>query len=432
MATPQQHLQPARPLLLADSTALTRSSDGDEATSSARREGSSESLSPRPSFLSLPNEIIAQVYWHVTDEARAHDAAVNKRIFEIAYPFVVRTIYIYLPNCSRKLAWLAAHHKESTYVRSIGARFLTVLPDLQCAVLSKISNLTFLSIEFGDTNGVSPLPNCFFDALRALRNLVSLYIKHDERNAPLEGFSFERDVPSLRELDICAKGTLSACAPGLANIKQLSIWSPTRVESAIPWQTLSDLRAFMGAPDFPQLMASLAASAQASVIPLQSFALSAHLLQSPDQRGTTLLTESLIALRAIHLTDLCIYDLTELTRLRDSNVTLSRDQQSLRAIVEVFPALQALHLEDIRLYRTSDWHGRRKPFDLTDKPKDAILQSAEQATLASSFPAVATLLSFLQQTLVLDFHLHVSIHKGIRWRRFSRHDDFEAEGWTVI
>lgn len=41
MTTPQQDLQPARDVVDPDSTALTRSSDEDEATSSARRDGSS-------------------------------------------------------------------------------------------------------------------------------------------------------------------------------------------------------------------------------------------------------------------------------------------------------------------------------------------------------------------------------------------------------
>ncbi|PRQ76574.1 Proteophosphoglycan ppg4 [Rhodotorula toruloides] len=352
---------------------------------------------------------------------------------------------------SKRLAGLAAHDEAAANVKEFYGELWAFLPDLQCFVLSKLKNLTHLSISFGDADGMSPLPDCFFDALRSLRHLSSLDIQHDERDVPKDGFSFERDVPSLRRLSIVAKGPLSAYAPGLANITHLSIGGPTYVEHAIPWQTLLSL-SISGPPDCRLLLASLAANAQSSEIPLRSLVFFKSCLRSPEGSNSLSLVEVTEALRATRLADFTIVNLqaSDIWNLYAQGATLPSVErltlygtgrcecvlqghlESLRALVTLFPALQKLRLERIQLYRDSDLFEHTATWTSSEQTKAAILRSAEQGDLASSFPAVDTLLGFLRLTTVLDFSFDVTNGAGIRWRRFSRDEDFIAEGWSEI
>ncbi|BGP32958.1 hypothetical protein JCM10296v2_004744 [Rhodotorula toruloides] len=87
MATQLNYSHSDRSAVDGDSAALVRSSNEEQATSSARREGSQEPTPPRLSLTSLPTEILSNIVSQVPYawyRKKVEQVLVNKRFFEIA------------------------------------------------------------------------------------------------------------------------------------------------------------------------------------------------------------------------------------------------------------------------------------------------------------------------------------------------------------
>uniref|UniRef100_A0A0K3CBT4 FGENESH: predicted gene_3.317 protein n=1 Tax=Rhodotorula toruloides TaxID=5286 RepID=A0A0K3CBT4_RHOTO len=230
-------------------------------------------------------------------------------------------------------------------------------------------------------------------------------IRHDARGEPVDDFSFERDVPSLRKLDITAYGSLAACAPGLSKLTHLTISSTEFAAAAIPWETLHYLDIGLldlGEPDF---IDSLQDVCKDSIHGIDSFA---------DSKSWTF-SARLPSVLHLKLGGCSNYDTTDALR-------------GLRAFLDLCPAAQSLRLIGFQYYPDNPTNPRPVP----SAAKEAILGSIRDKNLPFAFPAISALLFLLLQTSILDVYLELSTNGGIRWRRASCSEVFEGERWTVI
>ncbi|BGP08964.1 hypothetical protein JCM10049v2_004816 [Rhodotorula toruloides] len=408
---------------------LVHSSDEEQATSSARRDGSQEPIAPpRLSLTSLPTEILDKVFScidydiYFNPSRRVDQVLVNKRIFSVAYP-------------------------SSAFIKVLAVGFQLVLPHLECAILHHTPNLTHLTVDFANPADAMPLPQCFFDAFRTLRHLVSLRICYVERDAAVDGFSYERDVPSLRELEISAYGRLADCAPGLSKLERLELHCFAFGGSAIPWTTLHHLdvrnstlnksRDYTPTAVFSEIISSIEAAHKLSPIVLRKLGLSFASQDPHHLRGYARLLEALVV---SEMTDLAILHLDSLAAFQfwTCSARLPTEELcGLRVILALCPALEVLHLDCIDFYHKDtvcdgddDWDDASLTAFRAKDVKDDILTAIQQDNLPLTFPAVFKLLIAMESTTVLDLRLQIPFGQGIRCRRTARNEVFEAEGWT--
>ncbi|BGP08979.1 hypothetical protein JCM10049v2_004832 [Rhodotorula toruloides] len=327
-----------RAAAFAASTASTARSDEDRSTSSARREGSQEpSPPPRLCLTSLPTEILSNIFSHVPyDDSRRsiEQITLSKRYLAVAYPHWIRKLTLDENDADIVYAEIGTH-AASVLVKEIDAFFV---PLLLLEVLD-IDNKT--------------LPICFFAALRTLRHLVHLEIRYDDRDEPVEGFSFERDVPSLRILKINAAGSLAAYGPGLSKLTHLTIPSSDFAAAAVPWETLHHLDIGLLDVGETEFLSSLQDTCKISAIPLRGLALHLSTGTVDDLRC---ISEILQTIRAPSLTDLIVRGIksfadckswsfsarlpgvSHLTLGGSSNCASTDALRGLRAFLEVCPA----------------------------------------------------------------------------------------------
>ncbi|BGO92283.1 hypothetical protein NBRC10512v2_004552 [Rhodotorula toruloides] len=436
---------------------LVHSSDEEQATSSARRDGSQEPIAPpRLSLTSLPTEILDKVFScidydiYFNPSRRVDQVLVNKRIFSVAYPVWMRRItvssFIQHDGRDAALAGLLIH-KSSAFIKVLAVGFQLVLPHLECAILHHTPNLTHLTVDFANPADAMPLPQCFFDAFRTLRHLVSLRICYVERDAAVDGFSYERDVPSLRELEISAYGRLADCAPGLSKLERLELHCFAFGGSAIPWTTLHHLdvrnstlnksRDYTPTAVFSEIISSIEAAHKLSPIVLRKLGLSFASQDPHHLRGYARLLGALVV---SEMTDLAILHLDSLAAFQfwTCSARLPTEELcGLRVILALCPALEVLHLDCIDFYHKDtvcdgddDWDDASLTAFRAKDVKDDILTAIQQDNLPLTFPAVFKLLIAMESTTVLDLRLQIPFGQGIRCRRTARNEVFEAEGWT--
>ncbi|BGP32957.1 hypothetical protein JCM10296v2_004743 [Rhodotorula toruloides] len=436
----------------ADSTVLTVSSD-EEPTSSARREGSQEPSSPpRVSLTSLPTELLDKIFsYHdeITWEG-VKRLLINKRLFALAYSHWLQYFAVDPDQNGAILAELVTNRQTACRVEDLHLNLPPIYPEYHCAIFRNTLNLTSLRILIHDEDAYFTIPDCFFRALRGLHHLRYLKVDYDERDQPVNDFSFERDVPSLRQLDIDAEGSLAACAPGLSKLDSLNIYSFSFAGAGIPWRTLRrlDMRRHHGEgrrddADLQDLVQSLEVACGLSPIPLQSLTLS---FKGRGKLGLIGLTKIAAMLSAPHLNDLTIFDIESLSALASwtfdvrlpsiGHLTLISycdcisvdDLRGLRAILALCPAVEVLRME---YFRISANENASSPLTNAEV-KEAILRSFEVDTLAFLFPELAALLFSLQPTSILDLNISSWYGNEVRWSRSARNEVFKAEGWTVI
>ncbi|BGP00353.1 hypothetical protein NBRC10513v2_004578 [Rhodotorula toruloides] len=453
MTTQHDHSHSNRTAVGGDSAALVHSSDEEQATSSARRDGSRESAPPpRLSLTSLPAEILDEIFSYVHYDSWTEPitkAMINKELFELVRPHYFHTMQVLADEDDRVIVGLLTRPKNSMFVKDLHAQFISTFQHVQCAVLRQTRCLTRLSILFTDNGAECALPLWFFDALRTLRHLAFLKIYQDERDEPVKGFSFERDVPSLRSLETHARGQLSICAPGLSKLMHLKATLFAPAGPAIPWQTLRQLdvhlcreRRTADDPILRDFVSHLKDSCSISPIPLQILELDVNRRKSIDSSALIRIVE---VLRAPLLTDLAIVEIESFAALKSCTfdvqllsvvrltlkgrcdctvVDNARGIRALRALLNLCPATQVLRLEGLRFYVDAA-RTYRAPGEL----KGEVLRAIEENDLPFAFPAFAALLFALQQTSVLELNIQL-YGGGIRWRRTAHNEVFEAEGWT--
>ncbi|CDR41580.1 RHTO0S06e03180g1_1 [Rhodotorula toruloides] len=356
MSTSTNRPHPARrAAAFAASTASTARSDEDGSTSSARREGSQEpSPPPRLCLTSLPTEVLNNIFSHVPyDDSRRsiEQIVLSKRYFAVAYRHWIRELTLDENDADIVYAEIGTH-AASVLVKEIDAFFVPLLLRTQCAVFRHTPNLTHLAVEVLDIDNKT-LPICFFAALRTLRHLVHLEIRYDDRDEPVEGFSFERDVPSLRILKINAAGSLAAYGPGLSKLTHLTIPSSDFAAAAVPWETLHHLDIGLLDVGETEFLSSLQDTCKISAIPLRGLALHLSTGTVDDLRC---ISEILQTIRAPSLTDLIVRGIksfadckswsfsarlpgvSHLTLGGSSNCASTDALRGLRAFLEVCPA----------------------------------------------------------------------------------------------
>ncbi|PRQ76088.1 hypothetical protein AAT19DRAFT_13110 [Rhodotorula toruloides] len=265
-----------------------------------------------------------------------------------------------------------------------------------------------------------------------------LKIRHDARGEPVDDFSFERDVPSLRKLDITAYGSLAACAPGLSKLTHLTISSTEFAAAAIPWETLHYLDIGLldlGEPDF---IDSLQDVCKDSVCPRSQppslTAFKIHGIDSFADSKSWTFSARLPSVLHLKLGGCSNYDTTvgpDFPCASALSLTACDEQDALRglrAFLDLCPAAQSLRLIGFQYYPDNPTNPRPVP----SAAKEAILGSIRDKNLPFAFPAISALLFLLLQTSILDVYLELSTNGGIRWRRASCSEVFEGERWTVI
>lgn len=187
----------------------------------------------------LPAEVLEIIARDIASETLDR-LLVNDRVFEIARDYRLKTLEVGIETSGSILLKLATTPETALNVKELQVENVDKHPELQCIIFRNTTNLTHLEVTFGDGENIVEVPDCFW-ALRSFNHLIHLNIAHEFRLQPLDGFSLERDVPSLRKLNIGAEGSLAACAPGLSRLTHLKVSSTSFDGSGVPWQTLTHL-----------------------------------------------------------------------------------------------------------------------------------------------------------------------------------------------
>ncbi|GAA6038035.1 hypothetical protein JCM8097_007510 [Rhodosporidiobolus ruineniae] len=321
------------------------------------------------------------------------------------------------------------------------------LPYSQTTTLSCLSNLVSLSISFGCADGdidyIDSIPEGFTDALKSFHSLRSWRIE-SYPSLDDEGFSLDRDVPSLRRLDTGSVAVLSVLFENGATVLSSLVLSAVEINDlegiAIPWRTLraitfdlddggagrgkvlvEPLELAVKAAKLTILAFVMEQDASHTMLPIEELSFNFDIFR-PSTPGNSpfFAREHLSAvLNHLQLSRLRLLSLSNLTRIDWAScgftvrsvrevrlegtcrLTEPKNLRSLHAFITMFPSLTTLTLRGF--------------------------------AFSSSAPDAYCPLVILRTTSVLEFRFSAANEEQeMRWTRTSRDEDFVGERWQLV
>ncbi|GAA5898279.1 hypothetical protein JCM6882_000119 [Rhodosporidiobolus microsporus] len=432
----------------------------DKAASRAREgvEGAGQASSPT-SLLDLPDELLASIFDQVHHSLRPEEDSqaegllvplehilINKRIFAIVRPLWFQSLASpwRRPRVDAFLASILAERETCWFTKSLYIDYAYAFPDLQMSAVRCLHQLTSLTIccpGAVDDDDDDTFPVRVTDGLKSLRNLRHLRIIGPADIEDKE-LSLERDLPSLRSLDIDNIDLMrQLLSPGGSRITTLFLRSIRIAGCSLPWHALETIRICEEAEydDDPEAFLSSLENAVETEIPLRQLAIefrcSATLPDGNLNRfNITHLRKLLDILPATQLEALDLrldemlgewtpgeFQITSVYHLvlrASTRLSAANNLATLCAFISFFPCAISLHLHDFY-------------FSGTDGQADA-LSALSPADTALQYPHLVAFLAVMRDTSILSIRYRGSEEKReMRWTRGTVEEEFVGEGWTV-